>query len=1081
MGVRTPENTFAMQPKVRGRTADTPHMKRRAWLLYLCAGLGALAAWELIPAIKIGPVFNVIAFSSPVAMVVAVRMWKPAVRWPWYLFALGQVFFVAGDVITYNYERFFGTELPYPSVGDVAYLAVYPCLIAGLLWLVRRRNPGRDRESFIDSLIVAVGIGVVSWVFLMSPTASTSDLTLLQKLVSMSYPFMDLMLVTVVVRLAVGAGRRPPAFYLLAAAAVCLLVTDTVYTWYGVQGLVYNQSGILEFGWGAFYLLWGAAALHPSMSTLSDRAPDPEVRLGRARLMVLGVASLTAQFVRVVQLIRDEQTDLWVITISTVTLFLLVVVRMSGLVRKLEDTTNREKALRAAGASLVTATNRDGIYAATIEAARSLVGSDATIRVLMMPDPDERSDDEAPSYRVVAAAGGNAAVLGATIPENELPPDALRQLRAYESHQAPSAEGLGTLGISDDSSYVITTPLFIMDELQGSIVVAGTGVLAKAGRDALQALSSQVALALESAAATEQLVRRQSEARFSSLVQNSTDVVMVVESDSSIRYMSPSVERVLGHGASELESRKLTELIHPDDKANVLQFLTAGAREGDARPALTEFRMRHRDDFWLHVETLRTNLLDDENVRGIVLNTRDVSERKAFEEQLAHQAFHDSVTGLANRALFKDRVEHALERQSRDDQPVSILFMDLDDFKTINDSLGHAAGDRLLNEVGDRVKNALRTADTAARFGGDEFAVLLEDGGDGVTAAEVAARILASLEGPFHLEAKDVFIRASIGIASAEHTQKSGPEGAEELLRNADVAMYMAKEGGKGRYQVFEPAMHDTALKRLELKADLQRAVDNTEFVLHYQPVIELSTGMIEGFEALLRWMHPQRGMVPPLDFIPLAEETGLIVPIGRWVLKEAAARAKELQERYPSNPPLHMAVNLSARQLQRPELVTEVAEILMQTQLDPQDLVLEITESVMMEDMELSIQRLAELKELGVRLAVDDFGTGYSSLNYIRRFPVDILKVDKSFVDGVNEGGEESALTAAIIELAGILKLRPVAEGIERADQLEKLLDLKCDLGQGYYFAKPLPLDGVDELLTARATLAEREPEITG
>jgi EAL domain-containing protein (putative c-di-GMP-specific phosphodiesterase class I) len=293
--------------------------------------------------------------------------------------------------------------------------------------------------------------------------------------------------------------------------------------------------------------------------------------------------------------------------------------------------------------------------------------------------------------------------------------------------------------------------------------------------------------------------------------------------------------------------------------------------------------------------------------------------------------------------------------------------------------------------------------------------------------------------------------------------------------------MYMAKEGGKGRYRVFEPAMHDTALKRLELKADLQRAVDNSEFVLHYQPVIELQSGAIEGFEALLRWQHPQRGMVPPLDFIPLAEETGLIVPIGKWVLSEAAMRARELQARFPSTPPLHMAVNLSARQLQRPELVHDVAEILMETGLDPRNLVLEITESVMMEDMELSIQRLAELKELGVRLAVDDFGTGYSSLNYIRRFPVDILKVDKSFVDGVNEGGEESALTAAIIELAAILKLRPVAEGIERADQLERLLDLKCDLGQGFYFAKPLPLDAVDELLSARTQLAEREPEITG
>ncbi len=345
----------------------------------------------------------------------------------------------------------------------------------------------------------------------------------------------------------------------------------------------------------------------------------------------------------------------------------------------------------------------------------------------------------------------------------------------------------------------------------------------------------------------------------------------------------------------------------------------------------------------------------------------------------------------------------------------------------------------------------------------------------------MATRILASLEGPFHLEGKEVFVRASIGIASADSaTSAVGPDEAEELLRNADVAMYMAKEAGKGRYQLFEPAMHDTALRRLELKADLQRAVDSHEFVLHYQPVIELETGRIEGFEALVRWMHPSRGVVPPLDFIPLAEETGLIVPIGHAVLAEACTQARRLQERYPSIPPLHMSVNLSARQLQRHELVGEIADVLTDTGLDPGSLVLEITESVMMQDMDLSIQRLSKLKGLGVKLAVDDFGTGYSSLNYLRRFPVDILKVDKSFVDSVNEGGEISALTAAIIELAGILRLRPVAEGIERADQLEKLRALKCDLGQGYYFARPLPLEGIDDLLSVRQTLAHREHQLS-
>jgi EAL domain-containing protein (putative c-di-GMP-specific phosphodiesterase class I) len=292
--------------------------------------------------------------------------------------------------------------------------------------------------------------------------------------------------------------------------------------------------------------------------------------------------------------------------------------------------------------------------------------------------------------------------------------------------------------------------------------------------------------------------------------------------------------------------------------------------------------------------------------------------------------------------------------------------------------------------------------------------------------------------------------------------------------------MYMAMEAGKGRYQIFEPTMHDTALRRLELKADLQRAVDNGEFFLHYQPIIELESGSISGLEALLRWNHPERGVVPPLEFIGLAEETGLIVPIGRWVLQEACRQAVLLRARFPIDPPLHMAVNLSGRQLQRPEIVAEVGEVLMETGLDPATLTLEITESVMMKDMKLTVQRLTELKELGVKLAVDDFGTGYSSLNYIQQFPVDILKVDKSFVDAFNTDPRKSALTATIIKLASDLDLRPVAEGIERADQLERLLDLHCDLGQGFYFSKPLPMEGVDELLAARTALAHRETELS-
>jgi diguanylate cyclase (GGDEF)-like protein/PAS domain S-box-containing protein len=1042
--------------------SDSQLMRRRAWFIYPIVGGVVTLAYLLVSAFNVGPVFNAIGLSSPVMIVIAVRIWKPEQRLPWYLFALGQTLFVFGDVIAYNYQRFFGTELPYPAISDLLYLSVYPCLIIGILLLIHRRNPGRDRSSMIDSLMLTIGVAVLSWVFLIAPYVHGGGLTLTQKLVSIGYPVMDVLLLGVTVRLSVGAGNRAPAFYLMAASVGALFVTDAIYGWLLLHN-GYETGGLLDGGWAIFYVLWGAAALHPSMRTLSEPTAEQDVKLTRLRLFLLAGATVGIQIIRIIQLARHERVDEPILIGASVSLFLLVVARMYGLVRRQEQSASREKALRGAGARLVTATSRETIYAAALEAARTLSATQAHIRVLIAPSPEEE-------FTVVSATMPEAE--GESVDIRGLPSWKRERLMAHRWIQVPTADSdiAPQLSLDASAESIFVAPMFLREELRGLLVVTADAALSRSICESLVALTSQVALALESAILTEDLLRRQGEARFSSLIQNSSDVVMVVEPDTSVRYVSPSIQRVLGFEPAELEGRRLADLFHPDDATRVLSFLAAVALEKEGHPGLIEFRMQHEDGSWLFVETLRTNLLHDPNVGGIVLNTRDVSERKTFEEQLSHQAFHDSVTNLANRALFRDRVAHALERQGRDDNQIAVLFMDLDDFKTVNDSLGHAAGDRLLGEVGNRLKDCLRSIDTAARLGGDEFAILLEDGGHDVEAADVAERVLRSLDDPFMLEGKEVFVRASIGIAIG--TEEHREAGVEEILRNADVAMYMAKESGKGRYQVFEPAMHTTAIKRLELKADLQRALEHDEFILHFQPIIELGTGRISGVEALIRWEHPERGLVPPLDFIPLAEETGLIVPIGRWALEAACRQARELQREHPSDPPLHMAVNLSVRQLVRQELVSEVAQVLRDTGLDPATLVLEITESVMMADMDLSISQLTKLKALGVRLAVDDFGTGYSSLNYIRRFPVDILKVDKSFVDGVSEGGEASALTAAVVELASILKLQPVAEGIERADQLERLLELKCALGQGFFFAKPLTPENLGAFLEERQSM---------
>jgi diguanylate cyclase (GGDEF)-like protein len=419
----------------------------------------------------------------------------------------------------------------------------------------------------------------------------------------------------------------------------------------------------------------------------------------------------------------------------------------------------------------------------------------------------------------------------------------------------------------------------------------------------------------------------------------------------------------------------------------------------------------------------------------------------ALVDEAFHRAFHDALTGLPNRALFANRLDHALAVSERSGVPVSVLFLDLDGFKTVNDSLGHAMGDRLLVGVAERLAGCMRAGDTVARFGGDEFAFLVEAAGAEADAPAAAQRILASLREPIDIGGRMVTVTASVGIAS-------GTSRADDVLRNADVAMYRAKAGGKGRYESFEPQMHVDLLERLEIEQDLSQALERNEFILHYQPVVELDSGDIVAVEALVRWQHPERGLVPPLSFIPLAEETGLIVPLGRWVLNEACRQAVRWRN---SHGPVTITVNLSGVQLEQPGLVDEVAEALRESGLEPERLVLEITETVLMHDDKATIDMLHRLKGLGVRLAVDDFGTGYSSLQYLRGFPLDILKVAKSFVDGLDGTGDDgTALARAIIDLGGSFELDVVGEGIELAVQRDALVELGCRLGQGFLFARP-------------------------
>jgi diguanylate cyclase (GGDEF)-like protein/PAS domain S-box-containing protein len=565
----------------------------------------------------------------------------------------------------------------------------------------------------------------------------------------------------------------------------------------------------------------------------------------------------------------------------------------------------------------------------------------------------------------------------------------------------------------------------------------------------------------------------ESEERFRSLVQNASDIAILFDKDATILYASPSMKRVLGYDPSDLVGNSRWAFVHPDD----LEFVTAAweASVASTEPAAPiEYRVKHADGSWRWVEGVIGNLLDDPAVEGVVLNIRDVTERKTAEEAMLHQAFHDALTGLPNRALFLDRLGQALARRGRRGSLTAVLFLDLDRFKWINDSLGHAAGDQLVVQVAERLSDAIRPGDSVARFGGDEFVVLCDELDGDWEARAIAERLDNALHEHFCVEGRDITVTASIGIA----TNPSGSGAtADSLLRDADAAMYRAKERGRNRIEAFQGGMRARAIERLEVESDLRRALERGELRVYYQPVVRLAGAAMVGVEALVRWQHPERGLVPPLEFIPVAEETGLIQPLGAFVLRESCRQVAEWNRANPDRVPLSVAVNLSARQMSAADLTRLVLTALNESGLEPGLLCLEITESVLMEDVTASRNVLQSLKELGVRLGIDDFGTGYSSLLYLRRFPVDVLKVDRSFVSGLGENSEDGAIVSGVLGLAHALGVGAIAEGVEQPEQADRLAALGCELAQGFLWSKPLP---AEELETTFERLWPRLPAVT-
>ncbi|MEV8503628.1 EAL domain-containing protein [Actinoplanes sp. NPDC051475] len=987
-----------------------------AWMILLA---GVFYAW---PATHMYS-WAAIGLSGVAGILLGVRVHRPAQRLPWYLIATALLFFVSGDTI-YFVQTTYDLGAPFPGPPDILYVLVYPLLAGGLLLFVRARSGDRNRAALLDALVPTVGLGLLSWVYLIAPYTRATDLSLAEKAVSVAYPLGDVLALAILLRLLAAPGPKPVAVRLLSLSIVGVLVSDVVY---GLARLNsdWNAGGPIDLGWVVFYGTAGLAALHPSMIMLTRAsAPtDAPPTTGARRLALLTLAALIAPGVLLAQHLGGGVVDAPVIAAGSTALVLLVMARVGGLLSEQRRAHHSERALRRATAALAAAAGPDDLLTAI-----------GTAVAAIMP----------PGEPYTMLTGEPVPLEDAATVEPEVTLEPVDRATAgfpYALHAAMVVPG--------------TPPR--RSEIQ---LAARAGTL-RAVRPAVQALFAQVDLVVERIALAAEISRRDGEAYFRTLIQSASDVILIIDDDDVIRYASPSAGAVLGH--PDLAGVPLARLVadtHHDELAALLIRARAGDRDG------SDLTVVCGDRRLLQVECLARDLRDDPTVRGLVLTVRDVTERRRLENDLAHQAFHDGLTGLANRALFRDRLEQAFAGAASTGTHLGVLFVDLDDFKEVNDTLGHAVGDQLLVAVGQRIAAAIGPRDTAARMGGDEFAVLVadaadagaaEDVADAGAAEDVAARIVAALGSP--VEVSDglggshvVSGAASVGVATSRDA--SSPT---ELLRHSDLALYLAKGAGKGSWQRYRNDLQTAMVERLALRTALQEAVEDRQFVLQYQPIVEMRTGTVVGAEALVRWQHPERGLLGPYHFIEMAEENGAIVGIGAWVLREALRQFAQWREESRGLSLRYVSVNVSARQFRQPGFVGQVREALTTAGAQPEWLLLEITESLVLRDAEQVWADLEELRALGVRIAIDDFGTGYSSLSYLRQIPVDVLKIDKSFIDDILAGSRQRALVDAIVTLARHLDLAVVAEGIEDEGQRAVLAAMGCPYGQGYLFSRPV------------------------
>ncbi|MFJ4814934.1 putative bifunctional diguanylate cyclase/phosphodiesterase [Streptomyces sp. NPDC088801] len=1039
-----------MRPPRTGRGGPA----RRLSAGYLVLVVILTVPYLSVPALRT-PLWALIGVAGTAAVLTGVRVHHPPRVRPWLLLAAGLLAFTAGGIFSHAQEAYFSASNPFPSPADACRLAVFPLIAMGLTGLLRYRWTGRDLPGLLDALVITGGLALPVWVYLVQPLARQENLTWQQRALSVALPLGGILVLALLVRLlsrcpAAGADR---AGRLLVLGALTLLGFDIAQGVLRLNGSW--QAGTLpDFGGIAFCTAWGLAALHPSMARLAAPDSPPQSLLPpRRRLLLLAAATLIPPVILTHEESDGLDYDATVLAAFSGALFLLVIFRLTLMVVAHRRAMTRELALRTAAASLMGAFWPEEIARACDTAVTSLFGSQRRHLTLLLSAGEARDlyarlERRPAGADDAGARGGPAAVARSRtviVPSAVLGPEL--------------AARLGTLPAA------LLCPLVQPEqpaggELPGALVAAGSERLLVEMRGSLELLASQAGLTTERIALRREVIRKESEAYFRTLVHNASDVILIVDDDTTVRYASPSAATVFGR--TELTGTRLPDLVDPRDRDRAARTLAATGDNGPQEAHDTWLVLRDTDR--IEVEVRCRDLRRDPTVGGLVVTLRDVTEQRQLEHELTRRAFHDSLTGLPNRALLLERTERALRRGHRESTTTCLLFVDLDDFKIVNDTLGHSVGDRLLCAVAERLSGTLRRTDTAARLGGDEFAVLIENAERPLDAEVLAAHVVRTLSRPFHLDAETVSVSASVGVATAEDSTNAG-----DLLALADLALYAAKTSGKRTWRRFRPQQRIRVVERHELQARLDRAVSKEQFGVRYQPVVDIARGDVVGFEALVRWPELGSDPVPPGQFIPLAEETGHISALGAWVLRRATADLARLQHRTPGFDPPYLSVNVSARQWRDTSFLDEVCTALDTTGLAAGTLQLEITESVLMRRTEQIDAQIQALKERGVRIAVDDFGTGFSSLRYLRDFPIDVLKIDKSFIDGIPQDPQQVALVEGIVHLADTLGLQVIAEGIEEEPQQELLADIGCRYGQGFLFARPLTLEQGEAVLRQR------------